>query len=315
MRTRILPIFFFAALGFLSAVGLRADSEKTLRIGYQKSGAFLLVKNEGSLEKRLAPLGWKVQWTEFVAGVPLLEALGAGKLDVGHSGDAPVIFAQVAKAPIVYLAASRPSPTSVGLAVPKSSTLHSVAELKGKRVIVGKGSSAHFFLVRALANAGLKPSDITPVYLNPSDARAAFERGEGDAWAVWDPYLAATEISSQAKVLINGENATPFREFYLAHQTFAEQNGAVIEAVIAELEAVGERAKKDPKGIAAFLAPQLKIDLPTLEKSEYRKFRYGALPITSEIVAEQQGVADLFYQLHLIPENVKVADLVWKKSN
>jgi sulfonate transport system substrate-binding protein len=83
--------------------------------------------------------------------------------------------------------------------------------------------------------------------------------------------------------------------------------------VIAELEAVGARAKEDPAKIAAFLAPQLKIDLPTLEKSEFRKFRYGALPLSDDIVAEQQAVADLFAELSLVPKRVNVADIVWKK--
>ncbi|MGC4074407.1 MAG: aliphatic sulfonate ABC transporter substrate-binding protein [Nibricoccus sp.] len=311
-RLAVTGVLAALAFSFLAS-GLRAEDSKVLRIGYQKSGAFLLVKNEGGLEKRLAPLGWKVEWAEFVAGVPLLEALGAGKLHLGHSGDAPVIFAQVAQSPIVYIAASRPSPESVGVLVPKDSPLKSVADLKGKKVIVGKGSSAHFFLANALKQAGLTFADITPVYLNPNDARPAFERGAGDAWAVWDPFLASAEIAAQARVLVSGKGISPFREFYLSHESFAKSHPEVVTEVLAELEAVGARAKEDPAKIAAFLAPQLKIDLPTLEKSELRKFRYGALPLTDDIVAEQQNVADLFAELALVPKRVKVADIVWKK--
>jgi sulfonate transport system substrate-binding protein len=302
-----------ALLLLLGSAVARADDQKILRIGYQKSGVFLLVKNEGGLEKRLSPLGWKVEWSEFVAGVPLLEALGAGKLDLGHSGDAPVIFAQVARSPLLYIAASRPSPESVGLLVPKDSTLKTVADLKGRKVIVGKGSSAHFFLANALRQAGLSVQDITPVYLNPNDARPAFERGAGDAWAVWDPFLASAEISASARVLISGKGITPFREFYLAHETFAKKHAEIIDEVIAELEAAGVRAKQNPSEIAAFLAAQLKIDLATLEKAEFRKLRYGALPISAEVIAEQQAVADLFAELSLVPKRVNVADIVWKK--
>lgn len=308
-------VFLLAAFGLSFTARAAEGDHPVLRIGYQKSGAFLLVKHEGGLEKRLAPLGWKIEWNEFIAGVPLLEALGAGKLDLGHSGDAPVIFAQVADSPLVYLATTQASPTSVGILVPQTSTLRSLVELKGKRVIVGKGSSAHFFVARALESVGLTPSDITFVYLNPGDARAAFERGDGDAWAVWDPFLAAAEITAQARVLRNGEGLTPFREFYVGHRDFVEKNAAVISAVLAELEEVGIRAKQDPKKIAAFLAPQLKIDLPTLEKSEWRKFRYGAVPLSNEVIAEQQGIANLFYRLGLVPKHVNVADIVWRKNS
>ena len=299
------------SLGFFASA--RADEEKTLRIGYQKSGVLLLVKHEGGLEKRLAPLGWKVEWSEFIAGVPLLEALGAGKLHIGHSGDAPVIFAQVAQSPLVYIAATHPSPESVGLLVPKESTLKTAADLKGRKVIVGKGSSAHFFLANALRQAGLTFADITPVYLNPNDARPAFERGAGDGWAVWDPFLASAEINAQARVLFSGKGVSPFREFYLAHERFAKAQPQIVAEVLAELETVSARAKDDPAKIAAFLAQQLKIDLPTLEKAEFRKFRYDALPLTDDIVAEQQAVADLFAELSLIPKRVRVADIVWKK--
>ena len=310
-RIRFLNTARFLVL--LALFGAIARADQTLRIGYQKTGAFLLVKEEGGLEKRLAPLGWNVAWTEFVAGVPLLEALGAGQLDLGHSGDAPVIFAQVSGAPIVYLAASGASPQGVGLLVPNASAVRNVADLKGKRIIVGKGSSAHFFLVRALAEAGLAPSDITPIYLNPADARAAYERGEGDAWAIWDPYLAAAELAGQGRIIRSGENLTSFREFYLADGKFAREHPDVIAAVLSELNAVGKNAKADPRKVAQFLALQLKIAEPILEKSEFRKFRYGALAMSPQIVAEQQAIADAFFQLHLVPTHVRVADLVWQK--
>ncbi len=295
----------------LAAILPLARAEQTLRIGYQKSGAFLLVKARGGLEKRLAPLGWKVSWHEFSAGVPLLEALGAGSLDLGHSGDAPVVFAQAAGSRIVYVAYSGASPQSVGLIVPVDSPAHSLKDLRGRKVAVGKGSSAHFFLESALQHAGLEPNDILYAYLNPPEARAAFEHGAVDAWAVWDPFLASAEIKSHGRVLATGEGASPFREFYLATTLFAKEHPEIIREVLAELEEVGRTAKKDPDAVAAFLSKELGLDLPTLQKSERRKYRYGARPLTPEIIAEQQGIADLFLSIGLLPRPLAVADIVW----
>jgi sulfonate transport system substrate-binding protein len=108
-------------------------------------------------------------------------------------GEAPPIFAQAAGANLVYVANEPPSPRSEAIVVPGDSGLKTVAQLKGKKIALNKGSNVHYLLVRAIEKAGLKYSDITPVYLPPADARAAFERGSVDAWVIWDPLLAAAE--------------------------------------------------------------------------------------------------------------------------
>jgi sulfonate transport system substrate-binding protein len=311
---KILRRSFLILLTLFSTLAISADkpeSGKVLRIGFQKSGAFLLVKTQASLEARLKPLGYSVEWKEFSAGVPLLEALRSGGLDIGHTGDAPAVLAQASGAPVVYFGHSNESPESVGIAVPKDSAISSVSGLKGKKVAVGKGSSAHFFLVKALEKGGLAYSDITPVFLNPPEARAAFDSGTVDAWAVWDPFLASAETKASARVLASGKGASPFREFYLAHESFAKNESKILVEVLAELEAAGAEAKKDPAKIAAFLSQELKLDLPTLEKSELRKFRYGAKPLSDAVIAEQQAVADLFASLNLIPKKIVVREAVW----
>lgn len=285
---------------------------KVIRIGYQKSGTWLLLKARGSLEKRLAPLGVAVKWNEFTAGVPLMEALNAGSLDIGHSGDAPAIFAQAAGAPLVYFANSRPSPESVAILVPKNSPIHRVADLRGKRLAFGKGSSAHPFVVQALKRAGLQLQDVKPVYLNPPDGRLAFERGNVDAWAVWDPFFASAQRSSGARILVDGKGLTPFREFYLANRSFASNNPGLIQAVIQETDKVGDWALKHPSAAAKFFSTETKLDLATVEQAERRRRRYGAQVVQTSIVREQQQIADTFKSLGLIPKPVTVSDVVWR---
>ncbi len=285
--------------------------ERVVRIGYQKSGIFALIKSQAGLEKRLAALNASIKWSEFTSGPPLLEALGAESIDFGQSGDAPVVFAQAAGASLVYVANTPPSPKSVAILVPKNSSIEKVADLKGKKLALGKGSSAHYLVVQTLNAAGLKYEDIQSIYLQPPDARAAFERGSIDAWAIWDPFYAAAQRSANARVLVDGEGLTSFREFYLASRTFAYKNPDLVEQVLKEVQAVGAWAIAHPKEVAEFLAPQLGIDVETLELSESRRKRYGAEPIQAEALIEQQKIADTFSQLGLIPKPIQVAEAAW----
>ena len=299
------------ALTFVIESSRAADAGKVVRIGYQKSGALLLVKTDGSLEKKLAALGYRVEWREFPSGLPSLEALNADALDVAHAGDAPLIFAQAAGVPFVYFGVSAISPDSSGIVVPKSSTLKKLAELKGKKVAFAKGSSAHYLVARALQSAGLSFADIKPIYLQPPDARAALQSGTIDAWAIWDPFLAAAEIDAEARSITAGMKLSPHREYYFGRRDFVEQNPALVPALLETLQTSGDRALADPKATAAFLAPMLGIGLTVMERSEARKQRYGGEPLSGQAIADQQQVADTFFQLGLIPKAIRVEDLVY----
>lgn len=157
---------------------------KELRIGYQKYGTLVILKARGTLDKRLAEKGIAVKWTEFPFGPPLLEAINVGSIDVGTVGESPPVFAQAAGADLVYVGNEPPAPGAEALLVPKDSPIRSVAELKGKKIAVAKGSNANYLLVRLLENAGLKYSDVEVVYLAPADARAVFESGRVAAWSI-----------------------------------------------------------------------------------------------------------------------------------
>ena len=159
-------------------------AERELRIGIQKYGSLVLLKERGLLEQRLGPKGWKITWTEFPGGPQLLEALNVGAIDLGTTGEAPPIFAQAAGAPLLYVGYEPPAPAGEAILVPSGSPIADVADLKGKNVALNKGSNVHYLLVKALEKAGLKYEDVQTVFLNPSDARAAFERGSVDAWVI-----------------------------------------------------------------------------------------------------------------------------------
>jgi sulfonate transport system substrate-binding protein len=312
-RFRFLSLWAALGVTLLSPRVCPGESpQKLVRIGYQKSGALLLVKNEGSLEKRLEPLGYRVEWKEFPSGPPLLEALNAGSLDVGHSGDAPLIFAQSAGIAFEYIGATSPAPESAGIVVPKDSKLQTVAELRGKRVAFAKGSSSHFLLARALTEANLTFNDIKPVYLQPSEARAAIQSGFVDAWAIWDPFYAAAEIDGQARVLRNGQGLSAHREYYFARRDFLQLHPEIVTPLLEALRETGERALKDPAGTAKFLAAKLGIGEAVMLKSELRKPRYEAQPMNEESIEDQQLVADTFWQLGLVPKAIRAVDVVFQ---
>jgi sulfonate transport system substrate-binding protein len=283
---------------------------KELRIGYQKYGTLVILKARGTLDKRLAEKGIAVKWTEFPFGPPLLEAINVGSIDVGTVGESPPVFAQAAGADLVYVGNEPPAPGAEALLVPKDSPIRSVAELKGKKIAVAKGSNANYLLVRLLENAGLKYSDVEVVYLAPADARAAFESGRVAAWSIWDPFLAAAEKQLSARVLADGKGAVANHQFYLAARAFAEKHPEVVHILLEELDKIDQWGKQNPKEVAKFLAPQIGIEEPIVEVAALR-YSYGVKPVTVEVLAAQQKIADKFFELKLVPKQVRVADAAW----
>lgn len=299
-----------AALGTMASV---ASAAETVRIGYQKYGTFLLLKARGLLEKKLEPLGYTVSWTEFPGGPQLLEALNVGALDLGITGEAPPIFAQAAGAPLVYVAYEPAAPLSEAILVPKGSPLQSVADLKGKKVALNKGSNVHYLLVKALEKAGLSYGDITPVFLKPSDGRAAFESGDVDAWAIWDPFQAGAEVSIEARTLASGDGIVANHQFYLGTKTFVEANPKIVDAIVESIREIDAWAGDNVDQAATELAPAVGIPAPILKLALSRQ-AWGIKPITPEVVAEQQKIADTFSKLGLIPKPIRVQDAVLSKG-
>lgn len=313
--TRRLMLTGLAALAAFAGTGATtAQAEQEIRIGYQKYGTLVILKERGTLDQALKARGVSVRWTEFPGGPQLLEAMNAGSVDFGTTGDTPPIFAQAAGVPLVYVAAEPPAPKGYAILVPKDSPATKVADLKGKRVALNKGSNVHYLLVRALAEAGLTVKDIEPVYLKPSDARAAFERGSVDAWVIWDPFYAAAETALAPRVLRDGTGITTNRQMFLARRDFAEKNPALVEAILAALRETEEYASKNRDAVAAELAPKVGMELPALKRAIDR-LGFGVEPVTPELVQSQQAIADTFAEIGLIPTKITVKDATLKAGS
>jgi sulfonate transport system substrate-binding protein len=296
------------AIASLGAATSASAAERVLRIGYQKYGTLILLKGKGTLEEKLKPLGVTVKWAEFQFGPPLLEAVNAGAIDFGTTGEAPPIFAQVASPKLVYVANDPPSPKGEAILVPKDSPIKTLADLKGKNIAVAKGSNSHYLLVKALEKGGVSYSDVKTSFLAPADARAAFQSGSVDAWSVWDPYYAAGEAAG-ARVLTTGEGLVSNHQFFLSERGYVEKNSDILKVLLTELRAVEDWVAKDPKAAAAELAPAVGIPAPLLETAIARQ-GLGVGPVKPDVVAKQQQVADAFLELKLIPKPITVSDAV-----
>lgn len=286
----------------------------TFRIGYQKNGILVVAKQQGAIEQALKPLGVSVRWTEFSFGPPVLEALGVGAIDFGQTGAPPPVFAQAAGNTLLYVAAQDAGGSGEAILVPPGSPLTTLADLKGRRVAFAKGSSAHYLVVRALEKAGLAYADIEPVTLAPADAAAAFARGAVDAWAIWDPYLASGERSTGGRILVDGTDLVPNRQFYLSTRAFAATHGPALDATLAAIGEIDAWAKENTDAVAAELSPSVGIPAPILTVA-LRRLTYGVTPLNAETTADQQKVADTFHRLGLLPKPLDVASAVRKPGS
>jgi sulfonate transport system substrate-binding protein len=291
-----------------------APQAQLVRIGHLPFDPFTLVKARGGLEKRLQPLGITVEWTEFQSGSPMLEALNVGSIDIARTGDAPPVFAQAPNAPLLYIGDSAPKDRSSGILVPANSAIQTLADLRGKKITFTKGLSANYLLAKALKSAGIKMTDIEPANLTPAEARAAFQQGNVDAWVIWNPFYAAAQAQVDVRVVKDSKGLAANRDFYLANKSFAGSNAKIFEAIREETQAVATWADANPAEVTKILAPILKIDASILDVVT-RRPSYGFEPIQADMVAEQQEIADTFFELGLIPKQLKVEEVVWKPGN
>ncbi len=281
-----------------------AASPRVLRVGHQK-GWLSILKSRGTLEKRLAPLGVGVTWIEFNAGPVQLEALNVGSIDFGDVGEAPPIFAQAAGAPLVYAAATVPRQHLEAVVVPKDSPIRSVADLRGKKIALNKGSNVHYFLVKLLQKHGLKYADVQPVFLSPPDARAAFQKGAVDAWAIWDPFLASAEKTLDARWLADATGVANNRGYYFTSRDYATRNTDVLKLAIAEVSAIDTWISKNKPAAAAELAAVLGLD-QRITDLYLSRASFGTVAVNRDILNEQQQIADTFFDLKLIPKKLNL---------
>ncbi|MGY4227006.1 sulfonate transport system substrate-binding protein [Bradyrhizobium sp. USDA 4503] len=310
-RREFLQLSLVTAAAAALSRGAQAQADaKEIRIGYQKNGVLVITRQREALENHFKPQGISVKWVEFSSGPPMMEAMNVGSVDYGAVGDSPPIFAQAAGAAIVY-AAAQPIINGSGILVPQNSAIASIADLKGKRVGFTKGSSAHNVVIQTLEKAGLTYDDITPVYLTPPDAGPAFANGGIDAWAIWDPYFAIAETKQNGRILVKTRDITKTNSFYIANRDFARNRGAILQQIVDVTTSSAAWAQAHPDEVAKSLAAVTGVPLD-IQTIAAKRAGFSVGPVTDDIIATQQGVADRFFKLGLIPKQIAIRDIVWR---
>ncbi len=286
-----------AALG-LSAAPLAAcapgrpkTGAPVLKVGSQKGGTKALVLASGVLDG--AP--YRVEWSEFPAAQHLLEAVGAGAVDLGAVGDAPFLFAYASGGKVRAVHASKATAGGGGTAilVGKDSPIRSVADLRGRKVATGRGSIGHYLLLRLLDGAGLKPDDVKLVYLSPGDAKAAFATGAIDAWVTWGSYIHLAQRTDGARVLADGRGVLSGYGFEVANiasiSTKRPQIGDFLHRLSKAQRWVGDNRAE----YAAALAKETGLD-PQIAALTVGNTRGEPVAIDATVIAEEAQVLERF---------------------
>ncbi|WP_240655778.1 ABC transporter substrate-binding protein [Paraburkholderia phosphatilytica] len=293
-----------------------AVARETVSISYQRSSTlFTLLKRSGELEKRLNAQGYDVSWHEISA--ELLESMNSASVDLNADvADAFALFTQAASAPLTYYAEETSAPSAQAIIVPSDSTIHSVADLRHKRIAVAKGSGCHYLLLAALRKAGLAVNDVNVRYLEAPDALAAFRGGNIDAWVIWDPFLAAEQRDGKARVIADGRDGlVQYNRFYTAKTSFPANHPDVLRTVFQALDETGQWVKAHPQDAARILSPLWRnIPAPTVELANSRR-SYRIVPVQRDQLGEQQRIADMYHSAGMIPNALKATDIrIWTPS-
>ncbi|MDX2560579.1 ABC transporter substrate-binding protein [Streptomyces sp. TX20-6-3] len=301
-----------------SAAGSSSNSDGkgslVLNVGDQKGGAEALLRAAGELDD----LPYRVTWSTFTSGPPLLEAVNAKAVDIGSVGNTPPVFAAGADSKITVVSATHGDSAGEAILVAKDSPLRSARDLKGKKVAVAQGSSAHFQLIASLAQAGLKLADVQVTLLQPADALAAFTSGKVDAWAVWDPYTSQVLLSGKGRILADGRGLVNGLGFQaaapsaLADPAKAKAIGDFVERLRRAQDWVFDHPDVWAKVWAKETGLPYEVALAAVKRSNGTRI---PVALDGAAIASEQKIADTFAGLGLIPRTFRFADYVDTRFN
>lgn len=318
MKRSLLPAVLLLPLALLASACSSPSSAATdtdgkgalvLNVGDQKGGSEAVLRAAGELDD----LPYRIKWSTFTSGPPLLEAVNAKAVDTGAVGNTPPVFAAGAGSKITVVAATHGDPAGEAILVAKDSPLRKPEDLKGRTVAVAQGSSAHFQLIASLRKAGLSLSDVKVSLLQPADALAAFTSGKVDAWAVWDPYTSQVLASGKARVLTDGRGVVNGLGFQIASPTALadKEKAAAIGDYIERLRRAQDWVHRHPEAWAKVWAKETglpyEVALAAVKRSNGTRI---PVAIDKDAIASEQRIADTFAELKLIPRTFDFADYV-----
>ncbi|WP_089041866.1 ABC transporter substrate-binding protein [Pseudomonas fluorescens] len=289
------------AFGVLSTV--QAGDLQPLRVANQKSTIKALLEASG--ESQNVP--YEIKWSEFPSASPLGEALNAGAVDVGALGDAPYVFALGAGASIKVISIIHAEGrNTTALLVPKDSPIKTAADLKGKKIVTGRGSIGHYLAIKALNDAGLTTEDVQFIFLLPAESRLVLDNGTADAWATWDPYTTVVTSQSNARVLVSGKHLLSNHLYFAATGQAIADKRVQLDDFVARIDRAYAWANTHPEQYAA---AQAKITgLPLAVHIEVAQDTHlSPVTIDDTVIHGLQATADTYVKEGLLSKHIDVS--------
>jgi sulfonate transport system substrate-binding protein len=291
--------------GLLLGAIASASAQTTLRVGDQKGNSEAVMEAAGVLKD----VPYKIEWKEFAAAAPLLEALGAGAIETGLVGDAPFTFAAAANVPIKAIGAVRQTREGLAILVPRESRIHGFEDLRGRKIATGRGSIGHQLILAALEARDWSPSDVQIVFLAPSDAKVAYTQGSVDAWSTWEPYVSQEEVLFQSRRVITAEGLTPGLGFQVASPNAIRDKRPQLEDFLQRLTAARAWSQTNVSAYAETWGRLMNIP-PAVPLNWLNRAKIRIAPIDDGVVADEQKTIDLYFRAGLIKQKLNAADIV-----
>jgi sulfonate transport system substrate-binding protein len=296
--------FVLAAGLVLGTVGF-SSAQTILRVGDQKGNSQAVMEAAGVLKD----VPYKIEWKEFPAAAPLLEALSAGAIETGLVGDAPFTFAAASNVPVKAIATVRQSQEGLAILVPERSSVQNFDDLRGKKIATGRGSIGHQLILAALESKGWKASDVQIVFLAPSDAKVAYTQGSVDAWSTWEPYVSQEEVLFKSRRVITAEGITPGIGFQVASLDAIRNKHPELQDFVRRLAAARAWSLGNVNSYAETWGKLMNI--PTAVSLNWlTRAKIRIAPIDDGVVADEQKTIDLYFRSGLIKQNLTASDIV-----
>jgi sulfonate transport system substrate-binding protein len=296
-------------IGVPAPVPVSQLSGVTLQVGDQKGGTEALLRAASVLED----LPYRIVFSTFTSGPPQIEALTASKIDFAVTGNTPPVFGAAANSKTRVVSVWDGQAAGEQILVRTDSSIASVRDLKGKTILVAKGSAAHANILEHLADVGLKAKDVKLVFLQPADALSAFANGQGDVWVIWEPYTAQANLTLKVRSLASAENGYWFGSASVAALTDPRRNSALADLLV-RYQRAAQWARENPSEWAKKYAKAVGLDLKVAELAQSRILR-RPIPLDDKVVAAEQRLADLFAAADQIPEAPDFAKWVDRRFN
>lgn len=282
----------------------------TVKLGVQGSGGlFGKAREERWFEDEFGKLGVNVEWAEFQSGPPMTEAMASNRLDFAGLGNMPIVAAQAANISFKVISQTLEGKNNVAIIVPPDSLAKELLDLKGKKIAVAKGSNAYNFLYRSIAEAGIEPSEFEIIQLQPDEAQPAFESGGVDAWATWDPYITLNSLTGKGNVLVDGEKQGVLSpSFNIVRKEFADQYPELVTLYLKVLNKTLAWENEHREEAVQRYAKERGVPSEVIQGTFDRSHMIN-IPVSDEIIAEQQKTADFQYEQKTIRKKIDVKEV------